>query len=279
MGLGRINYVTSFAIFDIENGAYDYSTINEAKFRDYLHSDYVVDGLPLVIDIEQPEFDNTPEGRDMWAQVLSIVEEERPDLQQGIYAYLPTYGYWPNQRYGRLNTSNAWDVSNWYTANADTITQDYLAWQQSTAEFRDSPLGPEYQNRTLGDMLEILTPSFYTHYRYEYSANPNQRAEYQVEFQLDASRINAPANALANGMQVSFARTLSTPLPDEIVAGQAYYIVDMDGTSFRLAETVDGAGTGIYRTRRAAFCYEHSRFGRAAKFSERSNGLRLGTFY
>ena len=240
MGLGRVNYVTSFAIFDIVDGEYDYSTVSEQKFRDYLHSDYVVDGLPLIIDIEQPEFDNSPEGRDMWAQVLSIVEEERPELQQGIYAYLPSYGYWPLQRFGRLNTSLDWDVSNWYTANATSILQGFEEWQLDTAEFRDSSLGPDYNNRTLGDMLEVLTPSFYTHYRYGYSSNPNQLSEYQVEIDSEVDRISAPHNSLAEGLRVSFSRTNSSTLPPGIVVGQSYFIVNLDGSTFQLSETRDG---------------------------------------
>lgn len=242
LGLGRINYVTSFAIFPFENGSYDYSTIDEARFRNYLHSDFVTDGLPLVIDIEQPEFDNTPEGRANWARVLQIAQEERPELPLGIYSFVPGFGgYWPIQQYSTAELFLEADVTNWFTAQIDTFLQRYEDWQATNAEFRDSSLGAEYDNRSIGDYLDVITPSLYAPYRYGYSGSFSHAAEFLVTTHPDSDRIEAASNAVADGLRVSFLSTDSQALPEGIEARTTYYTVQTAGTSFGISLTKDGA--------------------------------------
>ncbi|MCA9170206.1 MAG: hypothetical protein KDB23_21160, partial [Planctomycetales bacterium] len=91
IGVDEMTLWTSWNFFEYTAGAgYDFTHTDIEKLTRYLNNVPVGQGgVPLVFDIENDEFLNTPEGRDRFAEIVSLAKELRPDLDIGIYRMLP----------------------------------------------------------------------------------------------------------------------------------------------------------------------------------------------
>ena len=86
---------THWYFFDIVDGQYDFESINEDHLRAQLR-DHPAD-VPIAVDIEYEHlFNNTPEGRDRFAEVFQIMRDERPTFNLDCIASCPL-GVGPTQ--------------------------------------------------------------------------------------------------------------------------------------------------------------------------------------
>ena len=143
IGLSELSLWTSWYFFPYENGEYRYDELAYDKFLNFLNTfpDEMVDE-PVVFDIENSFFENTPEGRDRFAEVFSLAKELRPDLEIGLYRFMPERSWRHAVNWYRAQEHFEMGIESWYTNNAALFEQNHEDWLSRNALYRTAPVTP-----------------------------------------------------------------------------------------------------------------------------------------
>ncbi len=191
---------------------------------------------PVVFNIEHPLYSNTPEGRDRFAEVLAIANEERPDLEIGIYGYLPERSWHEPVNWDVMKQHQELGISSWYTGNSALFTADYAAWQANNALYRTQPVSEPYGGRPLADMVDAVHPSLYTFYR-NVDAEPIWHLA-SLDTQNDT--VAAEGQSFEHVQRARVTMATDAQLPTGLSRDEDYYVVNASGSTFQLARTPDG---------------------------------------
>jgi hypothetical protein len=237
IGLTDMTLFTHWYFFEYNNGVYDYSSLDVAKFTRYLTSYTGDPSVPLVFDIENSEYVNTPEGRDRFAEVFELANQLRPDLDIGLYRYMPERSYHFPVPWILAQRHEAAGIDTWYTANADRSEVNYEAWLARNDLYRTVPVSGQYGGQPLADMVNSMHPSLYTFYR-NVNAEPYWRPA-ALNAATDRFTVDGPSfdtvDVVRIEQKVSSTRNLG-------VSGSTdYYVVNVQGDTFQLSRTPDGA--------------------------------------
>lgn len=135
--------VSSWSMFPFVDGSYDYSRLDEDHFRSVLHT--FPSDQPIVFNIENEYYDNSPEGRDRMARVLQITHEERPDLARvGFYRLIPQRNWFAPVDWAQVREHLAIGVTSYYTNHAFEMQQNYEAWMAFNELYRTAPISQEF---------------------------------------------------------------------------------------------------------------------------------------
>ena len=94
LGIQEIKLMTSWYFFEYQgDGTYDYSSLDVQKFTNMLTNYSGDPSIPVIFDIENPYYDNSPLGRDRFAEVFYLANQLRPDLEIGLYRFMPERNY------------------------------------------------------------------------------------------------------------------------------------------------------------------------------------------
>ncbi len=236
--LGEIRLLTSGAFFDLVDGDYDYTQFNEAKFRSVLQG-ISNNGQPIVLDIENEYYDNSPEGRDRLAEILLVFEDERPDLASvGYYRLLPERNWHTPIRWFRAQEDTDLNVLTTYSrsdrfAQYETNNQEWLG---RNAAYRDSPTS---FGDSVADHVTQINASLYTSYRIGFNSTLAPLL-FGATADANSNTLSVPDTTIADGMSVRLRRALDASVPGGTQELQEYFVVNSDGTTFQLALSADG---------------------------------------
>jgi hypothetical protein len=238
VGLARNTLWTHWYFFDYVNGRYDFSQLAVQKFLDALAAVPASEAaIPIVFDIENDYYVNTPEGRDRFAEVFHLAQQARPDLTFGLYMYVPERSWYQPVYWERSLHEQSLGISTWYTRNAATLKQDYDAWVARNELFRTQPVAPQFGGTPLADMMDNINVSLYTVMRNNAYDLPHWR---QTTLDPIANRLAWNGPALENGMVLQLTVTAGGSLANGLSASRDYYAVNVTADSFQLALTAGG---------------------------------------
>lgn len=237
IGLSPLSLWTSWFFFDRVDGQYQFDHIDEEHFRALLHDPRFADpDVPITFDIENEYFGNTPEGRDRFAEVAYIANQERPDLEIGFYSFLPERSWYHPVNWDVLQQHQELGVSSWYTQNGETFTQRHELWQANNELYRTEPVSPQYGGVPLADLVDTVNPSLYTFYR-NVNAEPIWHA---AALDGQSNTVTVEGLSLDQVQQVRITKATDARLPSGLSPYVEYYLVNGDGATFQLSETPDG---------------------------------------
>ena len=164
VSLDTLVAATNYALFYQVDGEYQFDRLNEPALRTFLRQHPAE--LPFIFGIENDFYNNSPEGRDRFAEVFSIVQDERPDLERyGLYRIMPERSWLiPVDATRRLEDLER-DVFSYYSNNSDVILDNYDNWLMRNELFRTEPVSIEFGGTPLSDMVGLITPSLFTFHR------------------------------------------------------------------------------------------------------------------
>ena len=166
IGLSEIKLCTDWCFFKYVNGLYEYDQIDADVMRSVLNGPWLADfDGPVVFNLEHSFFGNTPEGRDRFAEVLAIANQVRPDLEIGIYRYLPERSWYTPVNFDVMQQHQELGITSWYTNNSDLFTAEYQTWQANNALYRTQPVSEQFGGQPLADIVDAVHPSLYTFHR------------------------------------------------------------------------------------------------------------------
>ena len=237
LGLSPISLWTHWFFFDRVDGQYQYDHLDVEHFRTLLHDPRFSDPeVPVVFDIENDYFTNTPEGRDRFAEVLAIANEERPDLEIGIYRFLPERSWHVPVSWETMNEHQELGIASWYTQNRETFTERHDAWLARNELYRTVDVDDQLGGQPLAEMVDAIHASLYTFYR-NVDSEPIWHA---ATVDGRANTITVEGQTLEDVQQVRLTMATDAQLPSGLSRYVEYYVVNATGSTFQLAATSDG---------------------------------------
>ncbi len=234
--LQEMGFVTSYWLFPQVNGVYQYDTLNEPLLRWYLQN-YTSDA-PFLINIENEFFNNTPAGRDRFAEVFAIVHDERPDLTEfGLYRIMPERSWFFPVNADRAREDAARGLATYFSGNYASFTQAEADWQARNDLFLTEPVSPQFGGTPLSEMVGMIVPSLYTSYRDDSGISP-----IRVHATLDPGQnsISLEGTLPYDGMRIAMAAANGAQLPAGLATNTAYYVVNQHDGLFQLAAEKGG---------------------------------------
>ena len=233
IGLEPITLITGYGFFEYVDGAYKFDTFIESKLRYALNDErYISNDSPVVLDIENSFYVNTPAGRDRWAEVLKVAHDERPDLDIGVYSFLPERSWFAPISHHRSQDDLERNVNTGFLSYAEQHETGYVKWLQRNNEFRSAETNVDAMK--LGEHLDTVHPSLYTFYIenrvaawQDVSANSNDST-----FSSDTSFVGVNA--------VRIKASVGGRLPTGLSTSAYYYVVNEDEFNFQLSATPGG---------------------------------------
>ncbi len=238
--LDEMGFVTNHWLFRYVNGQYQFDDLYEDQLRAYLRS--APAGVPLIFNIENSFYDNTPEGRDRFAEVFSIVHDERPDLEDfGVYRIMPERNFFTPMSWYRAQEDTARGFVSHYSNNYTQYQLSQAAWEARNDLFSNQPVSSQFGGTPLAEMVGMIYPSLYTSYRNDVGVLGPIAAEITIDV---GHSTFAFADELAyDGMRVRLVRGNGASLPQGLVSFQEYYAVNVTDSSFQLA--IEEGGTPV----------------------------------
>ena len=237
IGLFEVKLCTDWCFYKYVNGRYDYTQVDVDLMRSVLNGPWLADyDGPVVFNLEHSFFENTPAGRDRFAEILAIANQIRPDLDIGIYRYLPERNWYTPVNFDVMQQHQELGITTWYTNNSDLFTADYQIWQANNALYRTQPVSGQFGGQPLADMVDAVHPSLYTFFRNE-NAEPVWRPA-TLDAQGDTITVEGQSFAHVNQARVLMAA--DARLPSALSVAESYYVVNASGSTFQLARTPGG---------------------------------------
>ncbi len=238
LSLRNINLVTDFALFDEINGVYQYDHFNIERLRSYLNSSFFDPDAPVVFDIENDIYVNTPDGRERFAEVIRAFRQEVPDSGlAGFYGYFPDTNWWDTIPWLQAQQDASQGRQTWYTLQADEFRQRYMDMLARSEPARSEPLR---DGSVLADYITLYGPTLYTSYRNGYSTTADPMA-FQVQFSGVTDRFTVSDTVFANGTELRFSLQPGLQLPTGFQPYVSYYVVNASNHTFQLSSTPGGA--------------------------------------
>jgi hypothetical protein len=237
IGLSTIELWTHWYFFEYHNGSYDYSNLDVDKFTDYLMNipEHMEDRL-FTFDIENDYYVNTPEGRDRFAEVLALANQIRPDLDVGMYMFLPERNWHQPVKWMRTLDHLEAGLNSWFTLRADQFEQEFQQWHERNEWYRTEPVSSQYGGTPLADMVDTIYASLYTFYRND-PADPYWRYA-EVDANLNTFTIDGPSFDTVEVVRLMV--TAGGSLNNGLAQWTDYYVVNASGDTFQLAATPGG---------------------------------------
>ena len=235
LGLTKLQFWTGWYFFDQVDGKYDYSQLDadgfETKILERAHTD-----SKIMFDIENDYYVNTPEGRDRFAEVLYIAKQANPDLDVGMYRYLPERQWWNSVNWARAQEDAEQGFLTYYTNNYDHFKERYEAWHDRNELYRTETVSEEFGGQTLGDMVDTVHPSLYTFF---WDNTRSSSQQYWVDLDSETNTLTTadPKYLEADWL---YLRATGGWMNNGLFQLQKYYIINRDGNSFQLSDTQDG---------------------------------------
>ena len=237
LGLQEMNFISDGLIYVNVNGVYNYNQIDETRLRDFLRSPFFDPSLPTVFNIENEEAGNHPAGREIRAQVMRILWEERPNAEiAGFYGFMPDRSWFAPVGWRQSQEDIQRGLFTNYTQNAATNQQRYADWQAENAVLRTAPL---QDGSVLSDYVTVVYPSLYTFYRAGYASSAGPTV-LDISYDGDQNRFTVTDSLIQNGTGVDFNPAPGVPVPDGFRAYTTYFVVNSDGRNFQLASEIGG---------------------------------------
>jgi hypothetical protein len=237
-GLSEFNWFGHWHMFNSQDGVYDTSTLNTERLVSKLKNLVGDPAAPFMLDIEAPEYTNTPEGRDRFAEVINVVRSVRPDLELGLYGIMPEQSYHYPVRGVTTQRHLAWGIDTWYTARADVHQAEYESWLERNELLRTQPVDAAYGGQPLADMVDSVNASLYTFYRNLDGGAPFWRPA-TLSAASDRFYVDGPSFDAVDVVQVELAH--GAPADLGLALWTDYYVVNVEGHSFQLSRTPGGA--------------------------------------
>ena len=240
---------THWYFFESIDGVYNFDNIDEAHLRTQLQNHPA--GVPISVDIEiEHIFNNTPEGRDRFAEIFQIMRDERPDLDFGLYRIMPGHS-WPHPVHAYRATEDLnRGLATYYSNNATQWYDNLANWQFENDRFHNEPVSVEFGGRPLAEMVNVSYPRLYTPYRDDTSYGP---ISVDVDVDVASDRITLDQYELFEGLRVRVRPGSDGIMPTGVSRYDFYYVVNLDGQSFQIAEqpggealTFDGTPQNLY---------------------------------
>jgi hypothetical protein len=237
-GLDELTLMTHWYFFEyLSNGTYDFATLDVEKFTRELNAYSVDPTVPVVFDIENAYYDNTPEGRNRFAEVFALANQLRPDLDIGLYRFMPERNYHAPVSWSLAQQHAAMGIDTWFTARADQFKAAYEAWHDRSELYRTQPVGAAYGGEPLTDMIDTVNPSLYTFYR-NWNTDPIWRPA-ALSSVTDRFTVDGPSFDTVSAVRVQLtAAAINSRLG--LSESATYYVVNVQGNSFQLAMTPGG---------------------------------------
>jgi hypothetical protein len=237
LNLQDINIVTSWWLFEHDNGTYVYDHIDEQQFRNYLNSAYFDPSRPTVFNIENDFFENTPSGRELRAEVMRIFWDESPNANQaGFYRYLPARDWRASVNWRRAQDDVERGLFTGYASDYEVLRQVNQDWQLNNLLWRTAPLA---DGSVVSDYISAVYPSLYTFYRHDY-ATTSGPVIVDVGYDGQSGLFWLDGVHVADGMEVRFNASHLDKLPDGFRTYTPYYVVNAQGSTFQLSATPNG---------------------------------------
>lgn len=239
LGLSQLSLWTSWFFFDYTRGTYDYSELAVSRFLAALEAVPASEAeIPIVFDIENDFYVNTPVGRDRFAEVFSLAQQTRPDLNFGLYMYAPERAWYEPVYMERTLAHQEMGVNSWYTLNADKVEQNYEAWLARNELYRTAPVSPEYGGVPLADMMDTINVSLYTVMRNNAYDEPHWR---EISLDADANRLAWDGPELRESQVMRLRLSPDGQFGNGLSQWVDYYAVNVTEDSFQISATRNGA--------------------------------------
>lgn len=238
MGLSEIALWTDWYFFELTNNTYDRSTLDTAKFLEHL-ADVPADkkNVQIVFNIENDYYVNTPEGRNKFAEVFSLAQQTRPDLNFGLYMYVPERSWYEPVYYSRMLRDQSLGFPTNYTLAAQEITANYNDWLARNALFRTAAVSSQYGGVPLANLLDTINVSLYTVVE---KYNDESLWE-QVDMDATSNRFTWDGPEITNGQKVNLKLTNGGYFTNGLSTWVDYYTVNVVGSTFQISTAPGGA--------------------------------------
>ncbi|MFO0911533.1 MAG: Ig-like domain-containing protein [Pirellulales bacterium] len=240
LGLKPLDLWTDWFLFDRVNDQYVHDQIDAPRLiRNVQDPELVKPGVPIVFNIELPNFGNDPSGRDNLAEVFYLAQKYAANQDFGIYRILPETNWHAIYRWAMLQYDAARNLDSWFTRAEGEIKREYLAYQQRNSDFRTLPVSAEFGGKSLAELVDTINPSLYTRYR---NWEPANLRDYRhVDVDTDTDRLTVSDGTSYEQIQrVGLTVTREGNLPKGLSLWNPYYVVNADGASFQISETPGG---------------------------------------
>ncbi len=238
MGLSEIALWTDWYFFEMTDGTYDRSTLDTSRFLEQLAlvpADKK--NVQIVVNIENDYYVNTPEGRNKFAEVFAMAQQARPDLNFGLYMYVPERSWYEPVYYLRMLRDQSLGFPTNYTLAAEELTANYNDWLARNALFRTAAVAPQYGGVPLANLLDTINVSLYTVVE---KFNDDSLWE-QVDMDATANRFTWDGPDISNGQRVNLKLTNGGYFTNGLSTWVDYYTVNVVGSTFQIATTPGGA--------------------------------------
>ncbi|MFO0911534.1 MAG: Ig-like domain-containing protein [Pirellulales bacterium] len=243
MGLQRLDLWTNWYLFDQVNGVYQMDHVNTEKLARYLEA-FVVPGVPIVYNIEDPLYENNPDGRDRLAEVFYLSQLHKPDTDFGLYRILPSTEYHSLVNWFYAQYDQQRDLNTWSSRQFDEFKADFDNFVAQNELFRTQLVSAEFGGKSLAELIDTINPSFYTPYRNTDTAVLGEYREVGVDAVHDMWTL-ADGTHVQNGQTVRLLATNSGRLPTGLTPWVDYYVVNSTGNEFQLATTMGGKALDV----------------------------------
>ena len=193
--------------------------------------------IPIVLDIENEYFVNTEAGRDRFAEVLSVVNEIRPDLEVGIYRILPERNWTAPVYLARAEADESAGLLTGWNASMEERQALYDDWLSRNAFYRTEPTNESYGGTSISRMVDSINPSLYTFYR-----DRNQQATWHhAGFDASTDRFSVDdAPSFEDVDTVRLTLTKDGAFANGMRTYTDYYVTNVVGNTFQLSQTPGG---------------------------------------
>ncbi len=236
LGLRHSELWTSGRFHDRVDGEYRFDYVNFAKLDRYLAT---ADPAHYhVFNIENSYYDNSPEGRDRFAELFNYVKQQRPDLDIGVYRIMPETQWYAPVNWETAQLHESLDITSWYTEHATRFETSFNSWQARNALFRTEQVSEEFSGQTVADLVDGINPHLYAFRR---GNTDNDAPIWRV------ATLNANSNTIAidgpsfeDVKTVKFHLSSDATLDNGLQKLKTYHVVNASGRTFQLALTEGG---------------------------------------
>ncbi len=237
IGVQDLKLMTHWYFFEYqENGTYDYSKLDVQKFTDLLTNYSGDPSIPVVFDIENSFYDNTPAGRDRFAEVFDLAHQLRPDLEIGLYRFMPERSYNAPVGLAAAQQHLDWGINSYYSARADYYQTAYDDWLSRNALYRTQPTTTALGGEPVADLVDSIHASLYT-LTLNVDADPYYRPA-TLDSTADRFFVDGPSFDTVDVVRIRQSAGSHNSLG--LSESHDYYVVNADAKSFQLALTPGG---------------------------------------